>query len=166
MAFSTRRGRPPAAQGDSPDHGTPELQFKRAHGLTEEPLDTCLSRGIITPAQHRSGLHLRWLYTVRYGAPIITSRYREMETSQAPRLDDDAWRSQREYEYTEAVGVLRLARRYEPTMRLCVYNHAPAFLDRALLARAWGDESLAHLLESRHHHICEGLELLRRHWKF
>ena len=37
MAFSTLRGRPPRPRLDDNDAGTPELQFKRALGVTREP---------------------------------------------------------------------------------------------------------------------------------
>jgi phosphoenolpyruvate carboxykinase (ATP) len=46
MAFSSRRGRPRALSG-VPDTGTPELRRKRDLGITAEPIDLCLTRGII-----------------------------------------------------------------------------------------------------------------------
>ena len=79
MAFSTRRGRPPRPRLDDNDNGTPELQFKRALGVTREPIDLCLERNLITPDHHWCSLHLRWLYTLRYGAPAITTRYADKD---------------------------------------------------------------------------------------
>lgn len=70
LSFPRRRGRPRTAHKGR-DLDTPELAQKRRTGETTETLDLCLERGIITHRQHWSGIHLRWLYTLRYGAPGI-----------------------------------------------------------------------------------------------
>lgn len=165
MAFSTTRGRP-RTRSDAPDYGTPELRMKRMIHATDEPLDLCLSRALITPGQHRAGLHLRWLYTVRYGAPVITSRYRELEEAQSAPAHDTHWHALREKEYTAAIAILREASRYEPVMRLCVYNDLPTFLNPTLIDRAWTDASLAALLLHRQQQTVEGLDILKQNWKF
>jgi hypothetical protein len=164
MAFNTRRGRPPKAAG-STDSGTPELRFKHAHGLTMEPIDYCLDRRAITPAQHWCGLHLRWLYTLRYGAPSLTTRY-DTESHSAPKnADDPQWRRQREAEYHEATALLRSGLHYEPVMRLCVFNEMPVFMNAALRERAWEQPAMARRLAVAQHCLTEGLELLAGHWK-
>lgn len=164
MAFSTRRGRPPRP-AEEKDTGTAELRLKHALGLTSEPIDRCLERGMITPAQHWCGLHLRWLYTLRYGAPVITSRYAHEEVLLGTNEDDPLWRQEREQEYAQARTLLVQEKYYESVMRLCVYNELPAFLSEALRRRAWRDRHLAERLHDSHQRLRGGLELLARHWK-
>jgi hypothetical protein len=165
MAFSSRRGRPPKPAAATSDPGTAELRLKHALGLTAEPIDRCLERQLITPAQHWCGLHLRWLYTIRYGAPIVTTRY-AADSDLAPRADDDPqWRNEREREYAEARIILRERQFYEPVMRLCIYNESPVFLSDALRKQAWQQPALAKRLEHAHRTVCAGLDLLAVHWK-
>lgn len=164
MAFTTRRGRPPKAT-PAHDPGTPELRFKHAHGLTAEPIDRCLSGGVITAAHHWCGLHLRWLYTLRYGAPHLTTRY-DFHPDTPPRTADDAtWRRQREAEYHAATALLRHHGHYEAVMRLCVFNEHPIFLSPVLRERAWNDAALALRLERTRIACVDGLALLVLHWR-
>lgn len=163
MAFTTRRGRP-AKPRDSHDPGTPEFRFKHAHGLTAEPIDLCLERQLISAPQHRSGLHLRWLYTLRYGAPSLTTRYVDA-MGRGAIADDPAWRSLREREYREASRLLKTHHLYEPVMRLAVYNETPAFLNATLRHRAWSDADSANRLHAAHQEVQMGLELLARLWR-
>ena len=165
MAFSTRRGRPPKPAANATDPGTAELRLKHALGLTAEPIDRCLERQLITPAQHWCGLHLRWLYTVRYGAPVTTTRY-AATSDMPPRADDDPhWRSEREREYAEARMILRERQFYEPVMRLCIYNESPVFLSDALRKQSWTQPALAARINDAHRTLCSGLDLLAAHWK-
>ena len=164
MAFSSRRGRPPRPPSDAPDCGTPELRFKHAHGLTTEPLDLCLAHGIITPQQHRSGLHLRWLHAVRYGAPKLTTRY-DHAPDAPPRPDDPAWRRLREEEFHIALTLLRHGRHDRPVMQLCIYHEWPEGLHPAACRHTSGDLNAAARLAARRLHLSEGLELLVAHWK-
>ncbi len=166
MAFSTRRGRPPArANADARDSGTPELQFKRALGVTSEPIDQCLERGIITPDQHWCGLHLRWLYTLRYGAPVITTRYSDDPLLAPVVQETPEWRIEREREYQDAVRILQHAGFYECMMRLCVFNEIPVFLHATLALRARNEPALATQLNQRRTSLYEGFELLRSLWR-
>ena len=165
MAFSTRRGRPPRPKSDGHDLGTPELCFKRAHGLTHEPIDHLLHHGLMTANQHWCGLHLRWLYTLRYGAPVVTTRYADATRQSVLAEEDPLWRSMREREYLDATNALKAAKRYEPVMRLCVFNEQPAFLSKQLRARAWSEPALAHQLSQHHTMLLEGLTLLVSQWR-
>ena len=165
MAFSQRRGRPPGPKADGPDLGTPELCFKRAHGITQEPIDYLLEQGLINAKHHWCGLHLRWLYTLRYGAPVITTRYADrLEQSTTPQQDPE-WQSMREREYMLAAALLKQANRYEPVMRLSVFNEQPAFLSPVLRKRAWSEPALAHQLNRQHQLLLEGLTLLASQWR-
>ncbi|MES2983926.1 MAG: hypothetical protein V4735_01915 [Pseudomonadota bacterium] len=166
MAFSTQRGRPRKSPLPSPlDAGTPELRLKHALGITAEPIDICLEKQLISQEQHRSGLHLRWLYTLRYGAPSITTHYADKHSTSTVTAEDPNWRAMREREYTEAVGLLTREGRYECVMRLCIFNEPPVFLSQSLRSRAWQQAPLAHQLAQSHHHVRQGLEILTRHWQ-
>ncbi len=165
MAFSTRRGRPPRARLDDTDSGTPELQFKRALGVTREPIDLCLDRQLISPDQHWCGLHLRWLYTLRYGAPILTTRYADKDTQCLVDENNNEWRALREKEYHSAVLELQRAGSYEPIMRLCVFNETPAFLSVALIHRGWAEPALADALNRCHRNVLQGLDILTAQWR-
>jgi hypothetical protein len=165
MAFTTRRGRPPRPAAAATDPGTPELRFKHAHGLTAEPIDLCLERQIITAAQHWCGLHLRWLYTLRYGAPGLTTRYDTYATPAHREPERADWRRLRETEYHEATALLRTRVHYEPVMRLCIYNETPAFLNPALVARSLHDAALTERLNLARERLTAGLEILAHHWQ-
>jgi len=165
MAFTTRRGRPRAAPASTSDTGTDELRAKRSLGITTEPIDLCLARKLITPAQHWCGLHWRWLYTLRYGAPSLIARYHDEGSASVPGDTNDDWRIKREREYHAARGVLQTHRRYDGVMRLAIFNELPPFLNPRLHERAWEHPPVARQLQQAHAHLCEGLELLVVHWK-
>jgi hypothetical protein len=130
-----------------------------------EPIDLCLQKQLITTEQHWCGLHLRWLYTLRYGAPSLTTHYIPREEKSGPTEDDPHWRAQREEEYRLAIALLKRGLHYEPVMQLCIYNERPAFLNTALLELAWEQPVLAARLENQRTWLVEGLTLLARHWK-
>lgn len=163
MAFSSRRGRPRALSG-VPDTGTPELRRKRDLGITAEPIDLCLTRGIIDADAHRSGLHLRWLYTLRYGAPSITTRYYQADEA-VSTMTCEQWHSAREVEYLVATQLLKSRRLEQPILRLVVYNELPAFLNPWMLKQSWHQPALAERLENLRLQVHDGLELLTKHWR-
>ncbi len=166
MAFSTRRGRPARAKAaGARDAGTPELQFKRALGVTAEPIDQCLERGIITPDQHWCGLHLRWLYTLRYGAPVVTTCYSDAPLTPVLAQETPEWRMEREREYQQAVHLLQQAGAYECMMRLCVFNELPVFLNANLLLRAKHEPALSRQLNQRRTALRDGFDLLTNLWR-
>ena len=152
-AFSTRRGRPPSPAPQR-DFGTPELIYKRLHGVTEEAIDRCLARGIIMPEHHRAGLHLRWLYTLRYGSPDMQMRSVLCQREYTMREDNDEWRRSREAEYHEATALLKQQEHYETVMRICVYNEQ----------LPWLGERLSTAALQQHKRLRDGLEALSRLW--
>lgn len=165
MAFSTQRGRPRKPVLDY-DPGTPELRLKHALQLTSEPIDICLEKGLITPQQHWCGLHLRWLYTLRYGAPSLTTRYTDTCQPASPQpTDDPTWRAMREREYLDATALLKRTRHYECVLRLSIFNELPAFLNPRLLGRAKEQMPLAEQLATAHARLRDGLDILSHHWK-
>lgn len=165
MAFTTLRGRPrkPVLHTDP---GTPELRLKHALRLTAEPIDLCLEKKLITVEQHWCGLHLRWLYTLRYGAPNLTTHYTDRTTPASPLTNDDPeWRAQREREYQDAIALLKAANRYECVMRLAVFNEQPAFLNHLLRQKAAEGYAMTQELARSHGRLVEGLALLAGHWR-
>lgn len=165
MSFSTRRGRP-AKPKIVHDNGTPELQAKRQAGLTGEAIDLCLERRIITREQHWAGLHYRWLYTVRYGAPSLSSHWwRLTNEGRAPRSDNTDWRSTREQEYAHARTALMQHKTYEPVMQIAVYNELPCFLRPDLLQLALARPALLARINQEQQRFTEGLQTLVIHWQ-
>ena len=166
MAFSTRRGRPPVRTfATQTDIGTPELRLKHALGMTAEALDLCLVRALITKNQHWSGMHLRWLHTIRYGAPVLTSGYGDHQAAMPATEDRTQWREDREKEYNDSIVILKKNRYFEPVMQACVFNEIPAFLSPILCLRAKTDVALADQLAKKHHALRDGLDFLSRYWR-
>lgn len=164
MSFTTRRGRP-KHRLDGPDLGTAELRRKQAAGFTAEPIDLLLSRALISEDQHWCGLHLRWLYTLRYGAPSLTSRYLADQGMPTTPQACEQWRAGREREYHDACTLLRERQRYDCVLRLSVFNELPVFLNPLLQERAFTQPALATKLLASHQRLREGLDLLVAHWR-
>ncbi len=147
MAFSTKKGRPktlPAA----PDEGTAELRAKRRLHLTGEPLDALLTAERITSAQHRAGMHFRWLYTLCFGSPLPVSHEAAYSAHAGPiRQDCLAWREQREAEYRAAAFMLQSRALLRCVQNCCLYHEMPADTAQAL-------------------RLQHGLEQLRVNWGF
>ncbi|MDX2074495.1 MAG: hypothetical protein SFX19_09075 [Alphaproteobacteria bacterium] len=139
-----KRGRPKIIREEH-DRGTPELQFKRLSGDTLEALDLCLEKGAITPEQHWCGIHLRWLYTLRYGAPGV----RAVDFNHVHGLDiesdDPTWRESREAEYHAALKYISDYGFDAMLVSVCIHNERPCRLTIETLS--------------------EGLQLLVKHWK-
>ncbi len=164
MAFSTRRGRPRSFR-PSRDFGTPELVFKRLHRLTQEALDQCLEMGWVTAEQHWSGMHLRWLYTLRYGLPcpqaIDPTLAREWKISH----HHDTWREEREQEYLEAIAALDKEALARQVLDVCIHDQLPLRLRQRAMRGGHQpsapDEECLLLLQS----LQTGLDLLSKLWR-
>jgi len=157
IPFPRKRGRPKSTR-PAYDSGTPELTMKRLLDETAETLDLCLERGIITAEQHWCGIHLRWLYTLRHGAPGVRAIDPTHLGGIEIKNDDPAWRGAREQEYHEAVGKLK---KYAPLlMNICIYNERPAFLrPKKSATRATLTEYAKTVSDLR-----TGLDILARLW--
>lgn len=154
LRFPRKRGRP-RSEYTGHDTGTPELVMKRAHGQTTEALDMCLERGVITRSQHWCGIHLRWLYTLRHGAPNVRALDPSDPGGMDIKTDDPEWRAAREKEYHEAVQKLAGSGHMTLLLALCVYNEPPRGLRNASDARA--AQTLSRLRE--------GLDILADYWR-
>ena len=160
LRFPKKAGRPKSTRPKF-DSGTPELAMKRARGETAEALDLCLERGIISPPQHWCGVHLRWLYTLRHGAPGVRAIDLTASHGTDCKNDDPEWRAEREMEYHDAVKLLLQAGTSGAVLNLCVYNERPAFL--SLKAPITSEQ-----LEAAEVALCNlrnGLDLLVKLWR-
>ena len=156
----------PKEQRPSEDIGTPELIMKRIHNLTEEAIDLCLQRQIITEKQHWCAIHMRWLYTIRYGAPCITALDLTRENGLALYEDDDpSWAQARNDEYEEAADLLKSKRRYQPVMAISVYNEHPRFLNQQTLRAAFDRPALRERINRDIYELKDGLDMLVQHWR-
>jgi hypothetical protein len=159
MAGSSRRGRPKSCR-PAHDHGTPELREKRRLALTSEPIDLCLERMLITRSQHWSGMHFRWLYTIRYGVPVPKAVDLTQEGISGTLLHQDIERqAECEEEYGQALEALRQHRCLDAVMALCVFGRIPASLYRSFMTS----------INPAHRHeifqIREGLDVLATLWR-
>lgn len=127
MAKWASRGRPKSARADGKDRGTPELQKRKNLGLLSEPVDLCREKGIINADEHWCALHLRWLYTLRYGLPTVTAT--NLERFGGSRIDEsDEWNSHRELEFHEAIEALKKCGAHKEIINLAIMNIYPVFL--------------------------------------
>lgn len=140
MGFSTKRGRPRRETSLASDSGTAELALKRALGLTADPLDTCLRKGLIDKDGHMAAIHLRWLYTLRFGAPGVSATDPLRLPGRDTREDYPLWRERREEEYSEAVSLLSTIGCESEVLDLCVLGRFPSFLLPPPLPRRAGNE--------------------------
>lgn len=127
MRFSAKRGRPRRTH-PTKDCGTPELIRKRQQMITLEPLDICLTKGLITKDDHWAGLHLRWLYTLRFGAPTLSSVDLSQPDGKNITQEDPAWQQARECEYKEALAAMKHSMIRSLVIDICIFHHHPLFL--------------------------------------
>jgi len=159
LHFPRKRGRPKSARIGS-DSGTPELAMKRLLGETAETLDLCLERSIISKEQHWCGIHLRWLYTLRHGAPSVRAIDPTHLGGLETKLDDPQWREQREKEYHDAIKKLSATGHVPLLMNLCIYNERPKFLSLKQHITQQRLEQTTEMIEG----LRDGLNVLVKHW--
>lgn len=155
MGFSTKRGRP-ASNLPKHDHGTKELREKHAQSLTTEPLDLCLQRNLISVEQHNAGIRLRWLYTLRFGAPTISAYQPENPGASCFRQDSEEWLHARYREYEHHIRELTRIQARRLILNVCVFHQMPRFLKP--IHQLTASENLL-----RHHQLekfREGLEVV------
>ena len=153
MGFNQKRGRPKSSRQMN-DAGTPELAMKRAYRFTTEPIDLCLERGLLSQAQHWCAIHLRWLYTIRYGTPDVHAIDPTHLGGVEIRTNDPDWQASREQELAEALNHLQAIRAHSILLRLCVHNELLSFLKTGTVCAE----------EYELYKLREGLDLLRTLW--
>lgn len=134
MKYRVKRGRPRQIHPKK-DLGTPELAAKRQAGLTIEPLDLCLQRGIISIDEHEAGIHFRWLYTVIFGVPNPSISNPGYLGGKSLREDNPAWLRDREYEYASAKTTLQRLKATPMVPNVCIFSRYPVFLINAATIR-------------------------------
>lgn len=127
MRFKNSRGRPRLNRPQI-DKGTKELQEKKRKGITNEPIDVCFQRGLISAEQHWSALHFRWLHTLRFGITTV----RALDPANIGGIDhvpaSDEYRERNEREYNIALEKLSAAGCDKIIIDLCIYNLWPNYL--------------------------------------
>jgi len=160
LSFPRKRGRPRITR-PSVDTGTPELVLKKLMGMTTESLDLCLEREIITPEQHWCGIHLRWLYTLRHGAPGIRAIDPTHLGGLENKIDDPEWRAARENEYHDAMKKLHQARHAQLIVSICIYNERLPFLSLHTPVTPKKAQAASQMIEELRH----GLNILVDEWR-
>ncbi len=127
MGFSRKRGRP-SLNKEKNDTGTKELREKVARNFTIEPLDLCLKKNLINDDEHKAGIRLRWLYTLRFGSPGISAYHPENQGPSCFRSDEESWLSARHNEYANMLSALEKIDSKRVVMNICVFNQRAAFL--------------------------------------
>lgn len=127
MGFSSKRGRPCLNRPEK-DMGTRELAAHHKEGHTMEALDICLNRNLISDEAHRAGLHLRWLYSLRFGTPTIRAYDHSNLGGRALRKEHDPWRARREQEYEQAITQLKQINAAIMVSNVAIFNRFPRFL--------------------------------------
>lgn len=117
------------------DLGTPELVYKRAFYVTKEPLDLCYEKGLISLDQHKCGIRLRWLYTIRYGVPTVASNFPQ-EFLRSGRTRDPEWVAHQQEIYKFINEELYRCNALDTVMDTCVYNIFASFLLNPLLEKS------------------------------
>lgn len=156
MTRHFKRGRPRVTRPHR-DPGTPELVAKRLSCATTEPLDLCLAREFITPEQHWCGIHLRCLYTLRFGAPGIRAIDPTHFGGKENNISDPVWRAERESEYNDSMQHLRARRLDLLVLDICVHHEMPILLRKRLPQLAEGERQISLLRD--------GLTLLTTLWR-
>ena len=159
LPFARKRGRPKSLR-NSHDLGTPELIMKRAHGETSEALDLCYEKNLISKNQHWCGVHLRWLYTLRYGAPGVRAIDPTHLGGTDTKSDDPSWRENREQEYNEAITLLGKKGHAIIVLNTCVFNERPKFLKRHARLNEKEAKEIHAILDN----LRQGLDILVKHW--
>lgn len=156
MGFSRKRGRPKTEKQEK-DLGTVELREKRNRDMTAEPIDLCLKRGLIDQLEHESAIRLKWLYTLRFGAPGISAYNPEKVGKSCFRADCEEWLKARSYEYDQALTALAKIGAKRLVMNICIFGQRPEFL---MPYRKSLNTANAHTRYAQLTILKEGLELL------
>ena len=120
MGFSTRRGRPPKKK---------ELpKPKKTLAQNQEILDVLYKKSLITDEELWAGLHLRWLYTLKFGAPNIKAAEMSHFYGRELRAEDPQWQAARGKEYILAINELRQIKAHKLVMNIAIFDLCPAFL--------------------------------------
>jgi hypothetical protein len=163
MSFTSKRGRPLAANKLKVIEGGRQESLdanQRKLRINREPIDIYYDKGLIDDSAHWAGLHFRWLYTLKFGAPGISAIDIDRENGRAPALHDPLWQEEREKEYAMAVEKLRNLGALKIVLNIAVFGHFPKYMQIGRPTRKdYTRNNLNEVLKLR-----EGLEVLASHW--
>ena len=129
--FSNKRGRP-ASNKPKCDSGTNELVKKKKACLTQEALDLCYTRQLISQDQRNAGIYFRQLsFSVgtRPGFRAVDySKIRGEYALYMHHIPDSGHEARREQKYLKLREVLKKSGLFNMVNNLCIYNHYPSFL--------------------------------------
>ena len=153
MGFTTKRGRPrgEGAKADKP---------KRVLARHQEVLDFMFAKGIITDEELWAGMHLRWLYTLKFGAPGVSAAEMEHFYGREIKIEDPEWQEAREKEYGEAINKLRELKAHKLVMNITIFNAVPQFMGGLSLKNS-GNAAIKH---KEFKLFIEGLNMLCKLW--
>ena len=123
-----RKGRPKSnKQGH--DLGTPELQQKRSMRFTDDPLELCLERRIITENQYNLSFKIRMLFYSIFGHLRLKSY--DIENLQGPSVffieNEDEIRTKKS-EYDHIMKNLAISGFDSIVRKICINGELPNFL--------------------------------------
>lgn len=141
------------------DKGTKELKEKKLFHLTDEPLDLCLEKKIITEDEHKVGIHLRWLYSIKFGIQNVTTRPKFIIDDDFSPVRDEMWLTRKNFEYRKAVDGLISAGCLKDVMNLCIFGKSPSFLYQSQRTLRYNRKKF-----EEYNRIKTGLKTLVRLW--
>ena len=86
-----------------------------------EPLDIYLKKNIISAEEHQCGIRLRWLYTLRYGAPSLQTKLSQHQ-GYGLRHRNEKWLMEKQRKYRLIVGELQKFDLAGLVIGVCVFN--------------------------------------------
>ena len=84
-------------------------------------------KNIIDSDQHRSGIKLRWFYTVIFGAPTIQSKSIKLKFFKSKNYDE-VFLQKLEKKYYEVLQQLKEIYAHRIVMSVCIHSEFPKFL--------------------------------------
>lgn len=167
MSFTSKRG--PKAKSNAAltviEGGKTAEQLaelpKKVIRINNEPIDICFAKDLITNEEHWAAIHFRWLYTLRFGAPLVSALNLERINGKENIKNDEKWQEMREREYAMAVEKLRKAGALKTVMNVAVFNIMPKFLiNKGSLSKKNINNNYSEFLKLK-----EGLAALTEMWR-
>ena len=116
-----KRGRPRLSQNSPAKFSN--LPAKEKIIVTSEPLDIYFKDKIISEDEHQSGMRLRWLYTLRYGAPTLQTKLIQQQGFES-KYNDEKWLVNKQQQYRFILGELQKSKVAKIVLGVCVFNEA------------------------------------------
>ena len=89
-----------------------------------------MQKKIISHKQYRSGMKLRWLYTLRHGSPSIQSKPLK-ELFFTPKNYNIKWLAEKQKMYIEIMLELKKVKMASLVADICIFQVAPRWIYRS-----------------------------------